>query len=220
MEVFLDTADLQAIEELSSVLPLAGVTTNPSIVAAGKMPLKELLPKIRSIVGPSATLFAQVLARDAKGIMREAQMLRDLDSKLVVKIPAVPAGLTAIKELSARGVDTLGTAVYAPMQGFFAAQAGARYVAPYVNRVDATGGDGIKLVQTLQNLLDLHRPQCSVLAASFRTPNQVLECLLAGAKAVTIPPDVARQMIVSPAVDVAIQRFEADWLKAFAKLSA
>jgi len=220
MEVFLDTADLQAIEELSSILPLAGITTNPSIVAAGKMPLKELLPKIRSIVGPSATLFAQVLARDAKGIMREAQMLRDLDSKLVVKIPAVPAGFTAIKELTARGVETLGTAVYAPMQGFFAAQAGARYIAPYVNRVDATGGDGIKLVQTLQNLLDLHRPQCSVLAASFRTPNQVLECLLAGAKAVTIPPDVARQMIASPAVDVAIQRFEADWLKAFAKLSA
>jgi TalC/MipB family fructose-6-phosphate aldolase len=220
MDIFLDTADLSAIEELSAILPLAGVTTNPSIVAAGKLPLKELLPRIRRIVGPSATLFAQVLSRETPGMMDEADALRDLDPKIVVKIPAVPAGFAAIKELGARGVATLGTAVYAPMQGFFAAQSGARYLAPYVNRLDSTGGDGIKLVQTLQRLLDLHCPSCSVLAASFRTPTQVLDCLLAGAKAVTIPPDVARQMLVSPSVEVAIQRFEADWRKVFDKLSA
>jgi fructose-6-phosphate aldolase 1 len=220
MEIYLDTSDLKAIEELSTTLPLAGVTTNPSIVAAGRLPLKELLPKIRAIVGPSATLFAQVLARESAAMIDEAMMLREIDPKLVVKIPAVPAGFAAIKKLSASGIATLGTAIYAPMQGFFAALAGARYVAPYVNRVDSTGGDGIKLVQTLQSLLDLHCPSCSILAASFRTPTQVLECLLAGAKAVTIPPDIARQMLVSPSVDVAIQRFETDWLKAFAKLSA
>jgi fructose-6-phosphate aldolase 1 len=220
MEIYLDTADLQAIEELAAILPLSGVTTNPSIVAAGKIPPRELLPKIRAIIGPSATIFAQVLARESAAMIDEALSLRELDPKLIVKIPAVPAGFTAIKELSARGIATLGTAIYAPMQGFFAAQAGARYIAPYVNRVDATGGDGIKLVETLQSLLDQHCPSCSILAASFRTPTQVLECLLAGAKAVTIPPDVARQMLVSPSVDVAIQRFESDWLKAFQKLSA
>jgi fructose-6-phosphate aldolase 1 len=220
MEIFLDTADLSAIEELSATLPLSGVTTNPSIVAAGKLPLKVLLPKIRAIVGPEATLFAQVLARDSAAMIKEAQTLSDLDPKLVVKVPAVPAGFAAIKALSAMGITTLGTAVYAPMQGFFAAQAGAKYIAPYVNRVDSTGGDGIKLVQTLQSLLDLHCPSCSILAASFRTPTQVLDCLLAGAKAVTIPPEVVRQMLNSPSVDVAIQRFESDWLKVFDKLSA
>jgi TalC/MipB family fructose-6-phosphate aldolase len=220
MEVFLDTADLTAIEELSTILPLAGITTNPSIVAAGRLPLKEILPKIRTIIGPSAALFAQVLSRETSGMIDEANTLRDIDPKVVIKIPAVPAGFAAIKELSSRGIATLGTAIYAPMQGFFAAQAGARYIAPYVNRLDSTGGDGIKLVQTLQRLLDLHCPSCSVLAASFRTPTQVLDCLLAGAKAVTIPPDVARQMLVSPSVEVAIQRFEADWHKAFDKLSA
>jgi fructose-6-phosphate aldolase 2 len=75
-------------------------------------------------------------------------------------------------------------------------------------------------VQPLQRLLDLHVPACSILAASFRTPPQVLDCLLAGAKAVTIPPEVVRQMFNSPAVDVAIKRFESDWLKVFGKLSA
>jgi fructose-6-phosphate aldolase, TalC/MipB family len=220
MELFLDTADLGAIEELSAILPLAGVTTNPSIVAAGKRPLKEILPQIRKIVGPEAKLFAQVLARDSGAMIDEALRLSEIDPKLIVKIPAVPSGFAAIKALSGRGVVTLGTAVYAPMQGFFAAQAGAAYIAPYVNRVDSTGGDGIGLVQTLQSLLDLHCPTSTVLAASFRTPTQVLDCLLAGAKAVTVPPDVMRQMLVSPSVDVAIQRFEADWLKAFDKLSA
>jgi fructose-6-phosphate aldolase 1 len=220
MEIYLDTADLAAIEELAAILPLSGVTTNPSIVAAVKLPLKLLLPKIRALLGPEATIFAQVLARDAKSMASEALMLNGLDPKLVVKIPAIPAGLTAIKSLCARGVPTLATAIYAPMQGFFAAQAGAKYLAPYVNRLDATGGDGIKLVQTLQRLLDLHAPDCSILAASFRTPTQVLDCLLAGARAVTIPPDVARQMLNSPAVDVAIKRFETDWLKAFSELSA
>jgi fructose-6-phosphate aldolase 1 len=220
MEIFLDTADLTAIEELSAILPLSGVTTNPSIVAAVKMPLKLLLPKIRALLGPEATIFAQVLARDSKSMVSEALKLNELDPKLIVKIPAIPAGLGAIKILSARGVPTLATAIYAPLQGFLAAQAGAKYLAPYVNRVDATGGDGIKLVETLQQLLDLHVPQCSILAASFRTPTQVLDCLLAGARAVTIPPDVARQMLVSPAVDVAIKRFETDWLKAFSELSA
>lgn len=220
MEIFIDTADLGAIAELSAILPLAGVTTNPSIVAAGKLPLRVLLPKIRAIVGPDATLFAQVLARDCASMVKEALSLNELDPKLVVKIPAVSQGFAAIKELSGRGVTTLGTAVYAPMQGFFAAQAGARYIAPYVNRVDSTGGDGIGLVQSLQSLLDLHCPGCSILAASFRTPTQVLDCLLAGAKAVTIPPEVVRQMLNSPSVDVAIQRFESDWLKVFDKLSA
>jgi fructose-6-phosphate aldolase 1 len=220
MEIFIDTADPKTIEELWAILPLAGVTTNPSIVAAGKRPLAEILPQIRGIIGPEARLFAQVLSRESSDMIDEALSLRDLDPNLIVKIPAVPAGYTAIKKLNAQGVATLGTAVYAPMQGFFAAQAGARYVAPYVNRVDATGGDGIKLVETLQSLLNLHCPACTILAASFRTPTQVLDCLLAGAKAVTIPPDVARQMLVSPSVDVAIQRFEADWHKAFDKISA
>jgi TalC/MipB family fructose-6-phosphate aldolase len=220
MEIYLDTADLAAIEELVAILPLSGVTTNPSIVAAEKQPLKLLLPKIRTLLGPKATIFAQVLAHDADNMVGEALMLNGLDPKLVVKIPAVSAGLTAIRTLSSRGIATLATAIYAPMQGFFAAEAGAKYLAPYVNRLDVTGGDGIKLVQTLQQLLDLHAPQCSILAASFRTPNQVLDCLLAGARAVTIPPDIARQMLSSPAVDVAIKRFETDWRKVFGELSA
>jgi fructose-6-phosphate aldolase 1 len=215
MELYLDTSDLKTIEELWSILPLSGVTTNPNIVAKGGLPLEELLPKIRAIVGPGATLFAQVLARESAAMIEEALRLRDLDPKLIVKIPALPAGFCAIKQLSARGVATVGTAVFAPMQGFFAAKAGARYVAPYVNSVDSGGGDGVQLVRNLQGLLDLHCPSCSILAASFRTPMQVMECLLAGAKAVTLSPDTARLLMTSAQAEAVIQRFEGEWRKAF-----
>lgn len=220
MEIYLDTADLDAIAELIRVLPVAGVTTNPSIVAAGRIPLPELLPRIRALLGKRGRIFAQVLSREAEAMVDEAVRLRGLDPDLVVKVPAVPEGIAAIKELSARGIPCLGTAVYGPLQGLMAAHAGARYVAPYVNRLDATGGDGIGLVRSLQKLLDLHADGCEVLAASFRTPTQVLDCLLAGAGAVTLPPDVARQLLASPAVDAALRRFESDWTAAFGALTA
>jgi fructose-6-phosphate aldolase 1 len=219
MELFLDTADLRTIEELWPLFPFAGVTTNPNIVARSKTPIREALPTIRAIVGPKAKIFAQVLARERNAMIDEALAFRELDHDLVVKIPALGWGPSAIRNLSERGIPTLGTAVFAPMQGFLAAQAGARYVAPYVASVDNTGGDGLVLVRNLQALLDLHCPSCSILAASFRTPVQVMDCLLAGAKAVTISPDTARQMLVSPAAEAAIGKFEEEWRKAFGTLA-
>ena len=93
--------------------------------------------------------------------------------------------------------------------------AGAEYVAPYINRLDAQGGDGIKMVQELQQLLTLHAPGARVLAASFKTPRQALECLLAGCQAITLPVDVAEQFLAAPAVQAAVEKFEQDWQGAF-----
>ena len=95
--------------------------------------------------------------------------------------------------------------------------AGAEYVAPYVNRLDAQGGDGIATVQELQQLLALHAPNSKVLAASFRTPRQALDCLLAGCQSITLPLDVAEQLLNVPAVDAALVKFDQDWLRAFGR---
>ena len=134
-----------------------------------------------------------------------------------MKIPVTAQGLIAIKALKKEGIATLGTAVYSATQGLLAALAGAKYVAPYVNRVDAQGGDGIRMVQELQSLLELHAPEGKVLAASFKTPRQALDCLLAGCESITLPLDVAQQFITSPAVDAAIAKFEQDWQGAFGR---
>jgi len=219
MELYLDTSDVAAVKKLARVFPLAGVTTNPSIVATGKKPLESLLPELQDALGGQGRLFAQVMANTAEGMVKDARKLRGIIADLVVKVPVTAEGLAAIKMLKAEGIPTLGTAVYGAAQGMLAALAGAEYVAPYVNRIDAQGGSGIRSVEELQQLLELHAPESKVLAASFKTPRQALDCLLVGCQSITLPLDVAQQFIASPAVDAAIDKFEQDWMGAFGRMS-
>lgn len=219
MELYLDTASVADVERLARIFPIAGVTTNPSIIAASGESVWDVLPRLQKIVGPEGTLFAQTMSRDADGMVAEARRLNATLPDLVVKIPVTAEGLVAIKILKKEGITTLGTAVYSAAQGLLAALAGAKYIAPYVNRVDAQGGDGIRTVQELQSLLELHAPESMVLAASFKTPRQALDCLLAGCEAITLPIDVAQQMLNTPAVESAIDKFEQDWKNAFGSLN-
>ncbi|MCE0802626.1 fructose-6-phosphate aldolase [Buttiauxella sp. S04-F03] len=219
MELYLDTANVAEVERLARIFPLQGVTTNPSIIAANGESIWDVLPRLQNAVGKEGRLFAQVMSRSADGMVAEAQKLRECVPGLVVKIPVTFEGLAAIKQLTALGIPTLGTAVYSAAQGLLAALAGAEYVAPYVNRVDAQGGDGIRMVQELQALLELHAPDSKVLAASFKTPRQALDCLLAGCESITLPLDVAQQFLAAPAVESAVVKFEEDWQKAFGRLS-
>ncbi|ASG56463.1 fructose-6-phosphate aldolase [Salmonella bongori] len=219
MELYLDTANVAEVERLARIFPIAGVTTNPSIVAASKESVWDVLPRLQNAIGEEGTLFAQTMSRDAKGMVEEAKRLNNAIPGIVVKIPVTAEGLAAIKLLKKEGIVTLGTAVYSASQGLLAALAGAKYVAPYVNRVDAQGGDGIRMVQELQTLLERHVPDSMVLAASFKTPRQALDCLLAGCQAITLPLDVAQQMLNTPAVESAIAKFEQDWENAFGHLN-
>ena len=219
MELYLDTSDVAAVKALARVFPLAGVTTNPSIVAAGKQTLDVLLPQLQDAMGGQGRLFAQVMATTAEGMVSDARKLRAIIADIVVKVPVTAEGLAAIKLLKEEGIPTLGTAVYGAAQGLLAALAGAEYVAPYVNRVDAQGGDGIQTVTDLQALLKMHAPHAKVLAASFKTPRQALDCLLLGCESITLPLDVAQQMISSPAVDAAVAKFEHDGQSAFGRTS-
>ena len=219
MELYLDTADVAAVKRLSRILPLQGVTTNPSIVAKEGKPLWEVLPALRDALGGNGKLFAQVMASDAEQMVAEALLLTQRVSGLVVKVPVTREGLAAIKKLKGMNIPTLGTAVYGAGQGLLSALAGAEYVAPYVNRLDAQGGDGIAVVKELQTLLNLHAPHSKVLAASFRTPRQAMDCLLAGCQSITLPVDVAEQLLDKPAVQAAVEKFDADWRQAFGTTS-
>ncbi|MBU9847347.1 fructose-6-phosphate aldolase [Rahnella ecdela] len=219
MELYLDTADVAAVKRLSRILPLQGVTTNPSIVAKEGKLLWEVLPALRDALGGNGKLFAQVMASDAEQMVAEALLMTQRVSGLVVKIPVTREGLAAIKKLKGMNIPTLGTAVYGAGQGLLSALAGAEYVAPYVNRLDAQGGDGIAMVKELQALLNLHAPHSKVLAASFRTPRQAMDCLLAGCQSITLPVDVAEQLLDTPAVQAAVEKFDADWRQAFGTTS-
>lgn len=214
MELYLDTANVAEVERLARIFPIAGVTTNPSIIAASKESIWEVLPRLQKAIGDEGILFAQTMSRDAQGMVEEAKRLRDAIPGIVVKIPVTSEGLAAIKILKKRVLLHLAL-LYSAAQGLLAALAGAKYVAPYVNRVDARGEDGIRTVQELQTLLEMHAPESMVLAASFKTPRQALDCLLAGCESITLPLDVAQQMLNTPAVESAIEKFEHDWNAAF-----
>ncbi len=218
MELYLDTANVADVERLAQIFPIAGVTTNPSIIAANGESIWDVLPRLQNAIGPDGILFAQTMSRNAPGMIAEARQLSKAIPGLVVKVPVTAQGLIAIKTLKKEKITTLGTAVYSASQGLLAALAGAKYIAPYVNRVDAQGGDGIRTVQELQSLLEMHAPESKVLAASFKTPRQALDCLLAGCEAITLPTDVAQQMLNTPAVESAIDKFEQDWNNAFGNL--
>ena len=219
MELYLDSANVAEVERLARIFPIAGVTTNPSIIAASKESIWDVLPRLQKVIGENCVLFAQTMSRDAQGMVNEAKRLNNAVPGIVVKIPVTSEGLVAIKQLKKEGIVTLGTAVYSASQGLLAALAGAKYVAPYVNRVDAQGGDGIRTVQELQTLLERHAPKSKVLAASFKTPRQALDCLLVGCEAITLPLDVAQQMLDTPAVESAVEKFEQDWKNAFGNIN-
>ncbi|TCL02163.1 transaldolase [Sodalis ligni] len=210
MELYLDSANVVELKQLSLIIPLAGVTTNPSIIAASKIALWDVLPRLQEAVGKEGRLFAQVMGCNAATMIAQGKKLSERIPGIVVKIPVTAEGLVAIKQLNALGILTLGTAVYSPAQGLLAALAGAKYVAPYVNRVDVQGGDGIKTIQELKKLLDLHAPQSKILAASVKTLRQALDCLLAGCESITLPLDIIQQLIGIPSAATAIYEFKHD----------
>ena len=216
LELYLDSANLEEIRILSEAMPLAGVTTNPSILASGGVGLQQLLPALSEILGPSCRFHVQVVSNTVEDIVAEARQLHELPYDIVVKIPAHATGLAAIKHIKQHDIPVLATAIYNVQQGWLAALNGADYLAPYLNRIDNQGFDGMSVVGDLQNLIDRYQLTTKLLVASFKNVRQVLQVLKLGVASVTLPLDIAQQMLTNPATDAAVQKFEQDWRSVFA----
>ncbi len=215
MELYIDDANVNEIRRLIDLYPIDGVTTNPSILSkTGRDPV-EVLKEIREIIGPEAVIFAQAIPTDAEGMIRDARAIVSLLGKnTVVKIPSIPEGFKAIRQLAGEGITTCGTVVYTPLQAYLAAKAGAAYVAPYINRIDNMGYDGTETVKKIQDILELHDFGTKVLAASFKNSQQVLELCVYGIEAATCAPSVIDGFVKNAAIDGAVQDFLNDFEKA------
>lgn len=212
MEYILDTADLKAIKHCNEFYPLAGVTTNPSIIARQKRDFWEIVKDIRGIIGPDKLFFAQTVQKTAEKIVEEAVMMNEKSGgEFCVKIPICEEGLKATMELKKRGVKVLMTAIFTPAQALIAAKAGADYVAPYVNRLDNILGDGCEVVAQIVEQFELYGLPCKVLAASFKNAEQVHKCASAGCQCVTVTDDILKAVITHPMTDAAIAGFDQDW---------
>lgn len=219
-ELYLDSADCAAIKSLADALPLAGITTNPSILATSNRGLLDFLKRGTEILGQDSRFHVQVISNKVDKIVAEAEHLHALPYNIVIKIPAHAEGLSAIKQIKQRNIPVLATAIYNVQQGWLAALNGADYLAPYLNRMDNLGFDGIGVVSDLQHLINQYQLPSKLLVASFKNVNQVLQVLKCGVSAVTLPIDIAQHMLNHAEANAAVQKFEQDWQSVFAtKLS-
>ncbi|MBQ4259284.1 MAG: fructose-6-phosphate aldolase [Lachnospiraceae bacterium] len=216
MLYILDTADLTAIKHCNEFYPLAGVTTNPSIIAKEGGDFWQLVKEIRAIIGKDKMLHVQTVQTTAEKMVEEAKLLKkELGGDFYVKIPIGEEGLKATMELKKLGIGVTMTAIFTPAQALIAAKAGASFVAPYVNRLDNIIGDGTEVVAQIVEQLENYKLDCKVLAASFKNAEQVHKCALYGCHSVTVSADILKNIISHPMTDAAIAGFEKDWAGAY-----
>lgn len=214
MKLIIDFANLDDIKRLYEYYPIDGVTTNPSILAKEKRNPYEVLTAIRNFIGKDADLHVQALSMKAEQMVEEADVIRKkLGDNTFVKIPTTVEGVKAIKILKAKGVRITATAIYTHMQAFLAGKAGADYVAPYVNRIDNLGANGIKTAIEIHDILKRNNLPTEVLAASFKNTQQAQELALHGLGAATIAPDIIEGMLKIDAAIIAVDAFVKDFEK-------
>ena len=209
MKLFIDTANVEEIREANDLGVVCGVTTNPSLIAKEGKVFKDVVTEITSIVdGP---ISAEVIALEADKMVAEALELAKIHKNIVIKIPMTADGLKTVKQLSAKGIHTNVTLIFSPAQALLAARAGASYVSPFVGRLNDISSDGNKLIEAIAAMFDIHGINTEIIAASIRSPEDVVDAALAGAHIATVPYKVICQMICHPLTDAGIARFLKDW---------
>lgn len=211
MKFFIDTANMEEIRAANALGILAGVTTNPSLVAKEGVSFHDRLKEITKEV--SGSVSAEVISEDALGMIEEGKELAAIAPNITVKVPMTLEGLKAVKAFSDQGIKTNVTLIFNANQALLAARAGATYVSPFLGRLDDIGQDGMTLVATIAEIFDLHDIKTEIIAASIRHPLHVTDAAMNGAHIATIPYKVLAQLVKHPLTDQGIEKFLSDWKK-------
>ena len=215
MKFFLDTANVDKIKYYADMGLVDGVTTNPSLVAKEGRNFEEVIKEITSIVdGPVS---AEVTATDSETMVKQARQLSKIHKNIVIKIPMIKEGIKATHILAKEGIKINMTLIFSPSQALLAAKAGARYVSPFVGRLDDISHIGMELVETIRGILDNYDFECEIIVASIRSPLHVVDAAMMGADIATIPPDVMDKLFNHPLTDIGLAKFMKDWESAFGK---
>ena len=212
MTLLIDDADIERIKALCRYYPIDGVTTNPSILAKCGRPPYEALSDIRDFIGNRAQLHVQVVSTIAEDMVEEGRKIeRMLGNNTFIKIPTIPEGLRAMQILSSEGYHITATAMYTPMQAYLAAKAGAEYAAPYVNRIDNLGNDGVQTTKKMHDIYVRNGLSTKILAAGFKNSQQVQELCEYGVSCVTVASDVIENFIKNACVTADVDDFVRDF---------
>ena len=211
VKIFLDTANIDEIREAASWGVLDGVTTNPTLVAKTGRKWGEVIQDIVALVDGPVSL--EVTTTKADEMIKQGRQLAKLHKNVVVKIQMGSEGLKAIKALSKEGIRINTTLIFSANQAILAAKAGAKYVSPFIGRLDDQGQEGMQVVREIVQIFANYDFDCELLVASIRHPLHVIEAAKLGADIVTVPFDVLKKMTQHSLTDVGLQRFLEDWKK-------
>ena len=212
MKLFLDTAEISEIASLAKTGLIDGVTTNPSLIAKSGRDMTETIRDIASMVdGPVS---AEVIATDYNEMLAEGRRLAKIAKNVVVKAPLTPSGLRACKTLSKEGIEVNVTLCFSAAQALLAAKAGARFISPFIGRLDDQAADGMGLIEEIVTIYDNYGFATDVLVASVRRVQDVVDAALLGADVATVPPSLIHAMYKHPMTDIGLQAFLDDWAKA------
>ena len=211
MKLFLDTGNVDEIREGASLGLLDGVTTNPSLVSKEGRDFKDLLLEICHLVdGP---ISAEVVSVEADKMVKEGRDLAKIHKNIVVKVPLIPEGLKATKQLASEGIRVNVTLCFSPTQALLAAKAGAWCVSPFIGRLDDISSNGMDLIEEILTIYENYGFSTQVLVASVRHPQHVVEAALLGGHICTMPYKVFQQLVKHPLTDIGLKNFLADWEK-------
>ena len=215
MKFFIDTANLEMIQEAQNLGILDGVTTNPSLMAkegiSGSKNIINHYKKICEIVDGDVS--AEVISTDFDGMVKEGEALANLHSNIVVKVPIIKDGIKAIKYFSDKGIKTNCTLIFSAGQALLAAKAGATYVSPFIGRLDDVSTDGMDLIAQIREIYDNYMFDTEILAASVRHPMHIIQCAEIGADVMTGPLSAITALINHPLTDIGLAKFLADFKK-------
>ena len=213
MKFFIDSANIEEIKAANELGIVAGVTTNPTLVAKEGVSFHERLKEITQVV--SGSVSAEVIATDAEGMIREGKELAAIAENITIKVPMTAEGLKAVHAFSKEGITTNVTLIFSANQALLAARAGATYVSPFIGRLDDIGFNGLDLISDIHDIFWTHDIESEIIAASIRHPQHVTEAALRGADIATMPYKVIMQLMKHPLTDKGIEAFLKDWNDTF-----
>jgi len=216
MKFFIDTANVEEIREAYDMGIICGCTTNPSLIAKEGRDYTETLKEIASFLDGPISGEVKADTVKAEDMIKEGREIASLSKNMVVKIPMTEEGLKAVKVLSKEGIKTNVTLIFSATQAILAARAGASYVSPFLGRLDDISSDGLILIEDIMEIFSMYPEiETEVICASVRHPIHVQECAKTGADIATVPFKVLKQMIHHPLTDIGIEKFIADYKRAF-----
>ena len=211
MKFFVDTANIEEIENLIPTGLIDGVTTNPSLIAKQGADMAETIKAICSIV--SGPVSAEVTATEFPKMLEEGEYLASLAKNVAVKVPLTVDGLKTCKALRERGTMVNVTLCFSAAQALIAAKAGATFISPFVGRLDDIGEKGMDLIDDIVVMYENYAFDTEVLVASVRSKQHLIDAAVIGAHVATLPAKVIYELYEHPLTDKGLKAFLDDWAK-------